>query len=103
MCGAALHDGQAVELAGKKSIVMLFGLTKPEDTVAIRPFELFQKELELKASYINPHTQGRAVELIDRHKIDVSSMVCPAQPLSRLEEILSSPAVRAKGNTHSSV
>ena len=88
---------QAVELAGKKSIVMLFGLTKPEDTVAIRPFELFQKELELKASYINPHTQGRAVELIDRHKIDVSSMVCPAQPLSRLEEILSSPAVRAKG------
>lgn len=26
---------QAVELAGKKSIVMLFGLTKPEDTVAI--------------------------------------------------------------------
>ena len=40
---------------------------------------------------------GRAVELIDRHKIDVSSMVCPAQPLSRLEEILSSPAVRARG------
>lgn len=37
------------------------------------------------------------MELIDRHKIDVSSMVCPAQPLSRLEEILSSPAVRAKG------
>ena len=44
---------QAVELAGKKSIVMLFGLTKPEDTVAIRPFELFQKELELKENLLN--------------------------------------------------
>ncbi|HIU31335.1 MAG TPA: zinc-dependent alcohol dehydrogenase family protein [Candidatus Caccousia avistercoris] len=88
---------QAIELAGKRSVVMMFGLTKPDDTVAIKPFEIFQKEVVLKASYINPYTMGRAVELINRRRLDVSSMVCETAPLSMLEEILASPALRAKG------
>lgn len=77
----------------------MFGLTKPEDTIAIKPFQIFQKELVLKASYINPYTQKRAAGLIDSGRLDVSSMVSEVCGLERLEDILSRPDIRAKGNT----
>lgn len=88
---------QAISLAGKHSVVMMFGLTKPDDTISVRPFELFQKEIVLKASFINPYTQQRAVDLINSRRIDVSSMVAGTRKLEDLEAILSDPKVRAKG------
>lgn len=88
---------QAIDIAGNKGTVMMFGLTKPDDTVAIKPFQIFQKEIELKASFINPHTQARALELIDAGKLDVSSMVYAVESLEKLPYILSDPKLRANG------
>lgn len=88
---------QAIELAGNKGLVMLFGLTKPDAEIAVKPFQIFQKELTLKASYINPYTQKRALELIDSGRIDVESMVCAPVGLEELEEVLGNPARRAEG------
>lgn len=88
---------QAIDIAGNKAVVMMFGLTKPDETISVKPFEIFQKELELKASYINPYTQGRALELINSGRLDVSSMVCEICGLEQLGHVLSDPAVRAKG------
>lgn len=88
---------QAIDIAGRKSTVMMFGLTAPEDTLAIKPFEIFKKEIVLKASYINPYTQKRALELIDAGKIDVSSMIYAIESLEHLPEILSDDKLRAKG------
>ena len=88
---------QAIDLAGKKSVVMMFGLTKPDDEVPIKPFEIFQKEVVLKASYINPYTQGRAIALIDSGKIDVSVMVHEICSLEKLPQVLADPSLRAMG------
>ncbi len=88
---------QALEIAGNKAVVMMFGLTKPEETVSVKPFQIFRKELTLKASYINPYTQKRALDLIDSGRLDVSSMVYDVCGLEQLEDILSKPALRAKG------
>ena len=88
---------QALELAGKKATVMFFGLTAPEETVDIKPFDIFKKELEIKASYINPYTQQKATELIDSRRIDVGTMVCEVAELERLPEILADSALRRKG------
>jgi 2-desacetyl-2-hydroxyethyl bacteriochlorophyllide A dehydrogenase len=88
---------QAIMIAGKKSVVMIFGLTRPDDEIKVRPFELFKKEIVLKASFINPYTMGRAVELINRSRVDVSSMVAELIPLERLGEVLASPQLRSKG------
>ncbi len=78
----------AISYAGKKSTVMLFGLTKPNDTISIKPFEIFKKEITLRASFINPYTQQRALDLISSRKIDVSSMIYKVEPLEKLPEIL---------------
>lgn len=88
---------QAIDIAGNKAVVMMFGLTRPDETIAVKPFEIFQKELSLKASYINPYTQKRALDLIDSGRLDVSSMIYGTYGLEKLEEILSSPKARAKG------
>ncbi len=88
---------QAIELAGKKATVMLFGLTAPGDEIPVKPFEVFKKELTITASFINPYTQKRAIELIDSGKIDVSSMVYRVAPLCELPTILADAKERAKG------
>ena len=58
---------------------------------------VFQKELVLTSSYINPYTQRRALELIDSGRLDVSSMVAKVASLDELGAILSDPALRAMG------
>lgn len=88
---------QAISIAGKKSIVMFFGLTAPNDTISVKPFEIFKKEIEIKASYINPYTQERAVEMIGEKRIDVKSMIYEIAELERLPEILADNDLRRKG------
>jgi len=88
---------QAIDIAGKKSIVMMFGLTAPDDTITVKPNELFKKEVVLKASFINPYTQQRALALIDNGKIDVTSIVYACEPLEKLPEILANAQLRSKG------
>lgn len=88
---------QAIDLAGKKGTVMMFGLTRPDAQIAVRPFQIFQKELTLKASYINPCTQARALALIDSGRLDVESMVCKTIGLEQLEAVLQNPKLRAEG------
>lgn len=88
---------QAIDIAGKKSVVMFFGLTAPNETIDIKPFELFKKEIEIKASYINPYTQQRAVEMIDSKRIDVRSMIYKIAALDELPDILSNKELRSMG------
>jgi threonine dehydrogenase-like Zn-dependent dehydrogenase len=88
---------QAIELAGNKSTVMMFGLTKPEETVEILPYNIFAKEITLRASYINPYTLSRAMALINNKTIDVHSMVAQIIPLEQLAAALSDGELRAQG------
>ena len=88
---------QAIAVAGKKATVMMFGLTKPNDTISVKPFEVFKKELTLKASYINPYTQKRALALIESGKIDVSSMIYQQAGLEELPAILADRRRRTAG------
>ena len=88
---------QAVAIAGKKSTVMLFGLTRPGDEMEIKPFELFKKEITLKASFINPYTQKRALALINSEKIDVASMIYKRIPVTELPATLADKKLRSAG------
>ncbi len=87
----------AIDIAGYKSIVMMFGLTKPEEIVNVKPFQIFKKEIVLKASFINPCTQNRALDLIDNGRIDVSSMIYDVCGLDELTNILSDGTLRSNG------
>lgn len=88
---------QAIDIAGPKAVVMMFGLTKPEETISLKPFQVFKKEIVLKASFINPYTHRRALDLIDSGRLDVTSMIHEVCGLEKLADILSDPALRAQG------
>lgn len=88
---------QAIAIASKKSTVMLFGLSKPNDEIEIKPFELFKKEIVLKASFINPYTQKRALSLIENGRIDVSSMIYKSISIDELLPVLSDKTKRSQG------
>ena len=88
---------EAIGYAGKNSVVMLFGLGTPSDEITIKPFELFKKEVTIKASYINPYTQGRAVDIIESGKIDVGTLISHSIGLDGLTDILENPEHRTQG------
>ena len=96
-CGLVKTIEQAVRAAGYKATVMMFGLTKPDDAISLKPYDVFSKELTLRSSYINPYTQARALALIESGRVDVTGMVCPPIPLEKLSEVLSDEKMRAKG------
>lgn len=76
---------------------MMFGLTKPDDEIAIKPFEIFKKEITLKASFINPYTQKRALSLINSKKIDVDAMIYKTISVDELPLLLADKEARAAG------
>ena len=43
---------------------MLFGLTGPDDAMQLKPFEVFQKELTIKGSFVNPDVFERSGRLL---------------------------------------
>ena len=88
---------QAIAIAGKKATVMLFGLTKPDATVTVKPFALFKKELIVTASFINPYTQQRALNLITSGRLDVSSMIYKTISLEELPGVLADKGIRNAG------
>lgn len=88
---------QAISYAGKYSTVMMFGLTKPDAEISVKPFELFKKEITLKASYINPYTFPAAIKLIESGKLDVSSMIFKTEALTELPNILADAKKRSLG------
>jgi len=87
----------AIDIAGKRSVVMMFGLTEPDEMISVKPFEIFRKEIEIKSSFINPYTIGRAVSLINAKKIDTTSMITEIVPLARLQEVLTNEEMRSRG------
>ena len=65
----------ALRYAGKGGRVMLFGLTAPDCTVPLNPFDAFKKELTILTSFVNPDTQERAVHLINAKKLRLEELI----------------------------
>lgn len=80
----------AIRLAANRATVMLFGLGHPDDEIPIKPFELFKKELTLRASYINPYTMDRAVRLLNSGVLHLQELISCQISLEELGETLGS-------------
>lgn len=91
---------QAIQAAAPTSTVMLFGLGSPGDEIPLRPFEVFQKELTIRSSFINPYTMERAVNLINSGRLRLAELVAASISLDSLEHALSSPSSNGKVIVH---
>lgn len=57
---------QAMLLTRRGGRVLEFGVASPDDVAAVRPHDLFSRELTLLGSVINPFTHQRALALLPR-------------------------------------
>ena len=96
-CGLKSTSEEAIDIVDRRGTVLLFAVTKVDAGMNLKTYELFQKELTVRGSYCSPYDMGRAVELINAHRIDVTTMLAGTRPLEGLAEILADPAMRAQG------
>lgn len=77
---------EAVNLAARGARILAFGVAHPEATVALRPNEIYSKELSILGSVINPFTHHRAAELLPHLGLD--QLQIQKYPLEAIEAAL---------------
>ena len=83
----------ALKFAGQGTHVVWFGLTEPDCEIPVKPYEIFQKEITITASYINPFAHGRAADIVNSGKLKLSELI--SERLS-LDEIQKAFEIRGK-------
>ena len=79
---------QCVPLARKGTRILFFGVPSPQAQIQLPLMDMFQKELSITGSFINPDTFGRAVQLINGGRIRLAPLITHTYPLESLEEAL---------------
>ncbi|GMA65039.1 zinc-binding dehydrogenase [Alicyclobacillus fastidiosus] len=92
----------AIHMAGKGGQILLFGVADPSTDITVNPFEIFSKELQIKGSFINPHTHNAAIALVQQGKVDVTRTISHRFSLEELPDAMASyPSLRVtKGILH---
>lgn len=95
--GLSSTMADAVQYAGKGGTAMLFGLTDPACQIPLAPFDLFKREVSIKASFINPYTYQRAVSLLSSKKINVRDLITDTLRLSDIQRVFTDDTYRRSG------
>ena len=73
--GARSSIQDALKYVCQGGHVLLFGITPPDMELPILPYEIFQRELTITASYLNPNTHGRAADLVNSRKLKLAELI----------------------------
>ncbi len=65
----------ALDVAGKCARVVLFGLGDPDTPFPFNQYAAITKELDIQTSFLNPHTTGRAINLLAHRAIDADAII----------------------------
>ncbi|MFV0380916.1 MAG: zinc-dependent alcohol dehydrogenase family protein [Breznakia sp.] len=77
---------QSIEIAGKNSKVLLFGLGNEKEKIEFNQFEAYTKELRIFTSYLNPLVTKRAIDLLASGRIDTKSIISAEFDLYEMKE-----------------
>ncbi len=84
--GSSQTIEMALDIVGRGGRVNIFGVAPESDVINVKPFMLYEKELEVSASYRDPFTFDRAIQLLANGRLDVKSLITHRFPLDRIEE-----------------
>lgn len=65
----------AVEAARSGGTVMWVGVAPPDAEVAVKPYDVFSRELTIRGSYTNPYVMDRALALLASGRLDWQTIV----------------------------
>ena len=76
----------AVDVARAGGTVVWVGVAPPEAEVAVRPYDIFRRELTIRGTYTNPFTMERSLALLASGRVNWREVVTHRLPLSRFDE-----------------
>ena len=86
--GNTAATAQAFEAAKDGGTVLLFSVPKANSFHPLSLEQVFQKELKVIGSRINPDTHGRAAALINSGRISLEKLITHSYPADRLKEAI---------------
>ncbi|MGI6316904.1 MAG: zinc-dependent alcohol dehydrogenase family protein [Christensenellales bacterium] len=76
----------AVEMADRGGQVLFFSVPKPDALLPLPMMQVYQKELRIFGSFINPDTQGQAAALLNSRRLEMKPLFTHSFPLERTAE-----------------
>ncbi len=89
--GVAETFAQAPLVARRGGAVVIFGVMPKGEPVPLEPFALLTNEIRLEGAYLNPHTHGRAAELIASGRLALDPMITRTIPLDDVPATIAMP------------
>jgi L-iditol 2-dehydrogenase len=86
--GAEATFKQAQQITRRGGSIIVLGLTAQGITVPVSPFDLVVNEHRIQGSFLNPHTQARAAELVASGKLILDPLISKVLPLSQVKNVL---------------
>ncbi len=82
---------QALEMVKRGGTVLLFGVHPSSTFVSFSPYSFYRREIRLVSSFINPHTTGRAIALLNSRRLATENFLGATISLDALPAYLASP------------
>lgn len=89
--GVAETFMQAPMVARRGGAVVVFGVMPKGEAVPLLPFDLLTNEIRLEGAYLNPHTHGRAAELIAGGRLQLDAMITRTIALEDVPATIAAP------------
>lgn len=86
--GNSIALKQAFEICKRGTKILLFAVHPVEEMDTFNAFDIYNRELTITGSIINPDTHGRAVAMINSGRIDLDPILTHVFPIEKLEEAI---------------
>lgn len=86
--GSTAATAQAFEAAKRGACLLLFSVPKVGSTYPLNLEDVYQKELTIMGSMINPDTHLRAVQLINSGRIQLAPLITHRFPVEQVKEAI---------------
>ena len=86
--GSPKTQEAAIEAAARGGQVLMFGVGGPDDTFEMNTYEVFQKQLTIQGSFINPNAFEDSLALLAAGKVDVEPLISHELDYATVEDFL---------------
>lgn len=80
---------QAVEAAARGGQVLMFGVGNPDSTFKVNTYKVFQKQLKIQGTFINPYTFEDSIALLQSGAVDPLPLISHVLDFDHVENFVS--------------
>lgn len=87
--GLPATQEQAVEAARRGGQVLMFGVGNPDSTFKVNTYKVYQKQLHIQGSFINPYTFEDSIALLQSGDVDPLPLISNVLDFAHVEDFVS--------------